>query len=138
MKSIGIKRYKFQCIVEKEEQGILKVFESNDLPFSVERVFTIVNAFAGSQRGKHAHKKCNQLLCCVAGEVHLICKDGNKQIEILLNSENDAILIPSGIWAEQKYLKDNSVLMVFCDRPYEESDYIRNFQLYLDWKKKQI
>ena len=138
MKSLGLKKYKIQCIVEEEEQGILRVFESNHLPFSIKRVFTIVNAFAGSQRGQHAHKRCNQLLCCVAGRVRLICDDGIKQIEILLSPESDAILIPNGIWAEQKYLKDNSVLIVFCDQVYDESDYIRDYQKFLSWKKQQI
>lgn len=131
---MNIKKIEFPCIVEKEEQGILKIFESSDLPFSIERVFTVVNAFAGATRGKHAHKKCNQLLCCVAGEVLLICRDGINKKEILLNSKDDAILIPKGIWAEQKYLKDNSAIMVFCDRSYEENDYIRDYDIYLDWK----
>jgi len=138
MKYLDLKSYKIQCIVEKEEQGILRVFESNYLPFPVERVVTIVNAFSGSQRGQHAHKKCNQLLCCVSGAVKLRCDDGNKKIEILLKPESEAILIPSGIWAEQKYLKDNSVIVVFCDQSYDEGDYIRDYQKFLDWKKKQI
>ena len=132
-----IKRYKFPCIVEKEEQGILNVFEFKDIPFNVKRVFTIVNAFAGAKRGKHAHKKCNQLLCCIAGEVLLICKDGKEKIEILLNPKEDAILIPNSIWAEQKYLKDNSAIMVFCDQFYDENDYIHNYEFYLNWKREK-
>ena len=114
------------------------VFESNRLTFPVQRVFTIVNAFGGSQRGQHAHKKCNQLLCCVAGVVKLICDDGNKQIELLLKPESEAILVPNGIWAEQKYLKDNSVIIVFCDQPFDETEYIRDYKMFLNWKTKQI
>jgi len=138
MKCSDIKSYKIPSIIEEKEQGILRVFESNHLPFMVERVFSVVNAFSGSLRGQHAHKKCNQLICCVSGEVKLACDDGNKQIEILLNPESKAILIPHGIWANQKYLKDNSVLIVFCDQPYDESDYIRDYQEFLNWKNRQI
>ena len=137
MKSLGLKSQKIQCIVEKEEQGILRIFESNSLPFPVKRVFTIVNAFRGSQRGQHAHKKCNQLLCCVSGAVKLICDDGNKQIELMLKPDSEAILIPNGIWAEQNYLKDNSVIIVFCDQSYDKQDYIRDYDQYLEWKKGQ-
>jgi dTDP-4-dehydrorhamnose 3,5-epimerase-like enzyme len=133
MNSLDIKSYAFPSIVEKREQGVLRVFESDNIPFIVKRVFSVVNAKGGSKRGQHAHKKCNQLICCVAGEVNLICDDGNTPIEILLSSENEAVLVPCGIWAEQDYLKDNSVIMVFCDQPYDEKDYIRDYNEYLIW-----
>ena len=136
MNSLDIKSYPFPSIVEKKEQGVLRVFESEDLPFIVKRVFSVVNAKGGSKRGQHAHKKCNQLISCVAGEVNLICDDGNTSIEILLSPESEAVLVPCGIWAEQDYLKDNSVIIVFCDQSYDEGDYIRYYDKYLDWKNK--
>ena len=138
MNDLNIKKYEFPSIVETKEQGVLRVFESEDVPFTIKRVFTIVNAFRGSQRGHHAHKKCNQLICCVAGAVNLICDDGNTQIEILLSAGNEAVLVPCGIWAEQRYLKDNSVIIVFCDQPYDETEYIRDYKMFLNWKTKQI
>ena len=138
MNDLNMKKYEFPSIVEKKEQGVLRVFEFEDVPFTIKRAFSVVNAKGGSKRGQHAHKKCNQLLCCVSGAVKLRCDDGNKKIEILLKPESEAILIPSGIWAEQKYLKDNSVIVVFCDQSYDEGDYIRDYQKFLDWKKKQI
>ena len=67
----------------------------------------------------------------------MICDDGNKQIEFLLKSDSEAILVPHGIWAEQNYLKDNSVIIVFCDQSYDEQDYIRDYDEYLEWKKEQ-
>ena len=138
MNDLNIKKYKFPSIDETREQGVLRVFESEDVPFSVKRVFTVVNAKGGSIRGQHAHKKCNQLLCCVSGAVKLLCDDGNTQIETLLTPSSEAVLVSSGIWAEQDYLKDNSVIIVFCDQSYDEGDYIRDYHKFLDWKKKQI
>ena len=135
LKEFGLQTYNYPAIIEEKEQGILRVYESNDLPFPVKRVFTIINAFAGARRGQHAHKKCNQLLCCVSGEVKLVCDDGNRQTKILLGPRSEAILVPHGIWAEQEYLKDNSVMIVFCDQPYDENDYIRDYDEYLEWKK---
>ena len=137
MNDLNIKKYKFSSIVEKKEQGVLRVFESEDVPFTVKRVFSVVNAKGGSKRGQHAHKKCNQLICCVAGEVNLICDDGNTQIEILLSPEKEAVLVPCGIWAEQDYLKDNSVIIVFCDQSYNENDYIRDYDKFIKWKKNK-
>ena len=138
MNNLDIKRYAFPSIVEKKEQGVLRVFESEDVPFTIKRVFSVVNATGGSKRGQHAHKICNQLICCVTGEVNLICDDGNSQIEVLLTPSSESVLVSHGIWAKQEYLKDNSVLIVFCDQSYDEGDYIRDYQKFLDWKKKQI
>lgn len=132
---LKIKTYAFPSIVEKKEQGILRVFESKDVPFTIKRVFTVVNSKGGSKRGQHAHKICNQLICCVAGEVNLIWNDGKHQREVLLSPASEAFLVPSGIWAEQVYIKDNSVLIVFCDQSYDEDDYIRDYDKYLEWNK---
>ena len=131
-----IKSYSFPSIFEKREQGVLRVFESDNLPFAILRVFSVVNAKGDSKRGQHAHKICNQLICCVAGEVSLRSDDGNTQIETLLTPSTEAALVPCGIWAEQKYLNDNSVIIVFCDQPYDEQDYIRDYDQYLEWKKE--
>jgi dTDP-4-dehydrorhamnose 3,5-epimerase-like enzyme len=138
MNDLNIKKYEFASIVEKKRQGILRVFESEEVPFTIKRVFSVVNAKGGSKRGQHAHKICNQLICCVAGEVNLRCDDGNTQIETLLTPSNEAVLVPCGIWAEQEYIQDNSMIIVFCDQPYDEGDYIRDYHKFLDWKKKQI
>ena len=134
---MNIQKYNFKYIVEEKEQGILRVFESKEIPFKVERTFTVVNALEGSKRGEHAHKKCLQLLCCVSGEVELICDNGIEKTTNILTPKNEAILVPNGVWAEQNYLKDNSVLLVFCNQPYDEDDYIRNYSEFLEWRKDQ-
>ena len=133
---LNFKRFTFPFIIDEKEQGILRVFESKNVPFTIKRVFSVVNAKGGSKRGQHAHKICNQLICCVAGEVNLRCDDGNTQIEILLTPSNEATLVPCGIWAEQEYIQDNSVIIVFCDQPYDENDYIRVYDEYIEWKNK--
>ena len=42
--SLKLIRYSFPCIIEEKAQGKLRVFESDDLPFQVKRVFSVVNA----------------------------------------------------------------------------------------------
>ena len=133
--SLYLQSFTFPCIVEDRKQGFLRVFESDNLPFSIRRVFSVVNAKGGSRRGQHAHKICNQLICCVAGEIKLICEDGENQEERILSPESEAVLVPSGVWAEQEYIKDNSVIIVFCDQSYDENDYIRDYDEYLRWKE---
>lgn len=112
--------------------GVLCVYESNkQIPFQIKRVFT-VSANAGDNRGDHAHKRCTQLLVCVAGKIQVTCDDGAISSHYLLDNMGSGLLVPPGVWAKQEYLEDGAVLMVLCDRGYEEEDYIRH---YSDFKK---
>jgi dTDP-4-dehydrorhamnose 3,5-epimerase-like enzyme len=113
-----------------EENGGLIVIEGlKDLPFNISRVFT-VRAPNGSIRGQHAHKKCTQFLTCPLGKVQVLCEDGDMSVEFTLDNPKKGVLIPPGIWAQQTYQTENSILNVFCDMPYDVQDYIRNYDEY--------
>lgn len=115
-----------------DPNGVLCVYESGQqVPFDIRRVFT-VSAMEGDMRGDHAHKLCSQLLVCVSGRIRVICDDGFAITYHQLDSMNHGLLVPPGIWAKEEYLTDGAVLMVLCDRCYEEDDYIRNYN---DFKK---
>lgn len=114
-------------------ESSLVVYESEKtVPFLVTRVFTI-NTTEACKRGFHAHKECSQLLVCLHGSCNVILDDGQNRTEVLLNQPNAGLLIPPTIWAEQAY-ETNTILMVFTDRPYEESDYIRNYDEFLKFR----
>jgi dTDP-4-dehydrorhamnose 3,5-epimerase-like enzyme len=119
-----------------DNRGSLVVFESNaGMPFNIERVF-LVQAPAGTVRGGHAHKKCIQLLVCSSGCVKITCDDGDEKSTYIIDRPDLALLVPEGIWAEQVYVKPDSVLMVLCNRPYEESDYIREYKDFIAYKRR--
>lgn len=109
-----------------DNNGVLCVYEEGALPFALKRVFTVTAKY-GDVRGDHAHKECSQLLVCVSGQIRVTCDDGSVVEEYVCGSGEEGLLIPPGIWARQEYLGDNVVLMVFCDRVYEEEDYIRDY-----------
>ena len=129
------KGFAFPSIEDRKERGLIRVFELENIPFSVKRVFTVLNSEVGTSRGKHAHKVCNQLICCVSGGVRLICDDGSRKEEINMTPMSQGVLVPAGTWAEQLCLKEGSVIIVFCDQPYEESDYLRDYQQFLEFAK---
>jgi dTDP-4-dehydrorhamnose 3,5-epimerase-like enzyme len=107
--------------------GILCVYESGkQVPFDIRRVFT-VSAMAGDVRGNHAHRQCSQLLICTVGEIRVACDNGVEVSHHLLNGVDCGLLVPPGIWAREDYMTDGAVLMVLCDRIYEEDDYIRDY-----------
>jgi dTDP-4-dehydrorhamnose 3,5-epimerase-like enzyme len=113
------------------QTGGLSVIEGGiNSPFDILRVFT-VNAVKGSIRGNHAHKKCSQFMVCVSGAIEVTCDNGVEQTIYQLDSPSVSLNVAPGIWTKQKYLTENAVLMVLCDRHYEEDDYIRNYKNFL-------
>ena len=117
------------------ENGDLAVMEGQrHVPFSIARVF-VVRGFEGALRGRHAHMACTQFLTCPFGKVDVQCDDGQEVVSFVLDRPQIGLLIPPGIWAEQTYLIANSVLTVWCDRPYEQEDYIRDYGLYKHYRR---
>ena len=119
----------------KESNGSLLVMESGGVvPFEIARVF-FVKAHAGAVRGNHAHYECFQLLQCINGNISITCNDGNEYVDYILDASNQGLLIPPGIWASQTYNDNNSSLLVLCDQPFSEADYIRNYDEYLQYRE---
>lgn len=122
----------------QENDGELSVAEgqSNTVPFPIARIFN-VRAQRGSVRGRHAHRECIQLLICTNGSIKVTCDNAIKTSSYILDKMNYGLIINPGIWAEQKYMKDNSILTVLCNLPYDENDYIRDYKGFLKHKFKQ-
>lgn len=121
-----IKKFKIQNIQDKK--SIISVISKKEIPIkNFERIF-FVRSNKNKIRGNHAHKKCSQFMFALVGKIKLICDDGLKKKQFILNSNINGILVPPTIWAKQRYLAKNSVLGVICDRNFEEKDYLRNYK----------
>lgn len=111
-----------------DANGALSVYEAGtEVPFVIRRVFVVTTAHT-HERGHHAHRRGAQLLVSLAGCVAVRCDNGVSRVEHILDRPNEGLLIGPGVWAEQSYLLDHSVLMVLCDLPYEEADYVRSYE----------
>lgn len=115
-----------------EDRMIVPIEAEKDAPFPIRRVFTIRAERDGLVGGRHAHRECSQLLVCLHGVVEVTCiaDDPDRPLVFRLERPDQGLLVPPSIWAEQRYLGDQVVLMVLCDRGYEASDYIRDFDAF--------
>lgn len=121
--------------IHAQVNGELVVMEHGaQLPFVAARMFT-VRAPESAVRGKHAHKRCAQFLVCVHGVIDVECDDGARTKKFLLDAGSKGLFVPPGIWATEIYVAGGSVLSVLCDRTYEESDYLREYESFLAWRK---
>jgi len=102
----------------------------------LQRVFFVCGEH-GAHRGRHAHKELTQILVCVNGSCTVICDDGENQKEFVLDVQDKALEIPPGIWAEQIYSAPDTVLLVMCNLPFDEDDYIRDYEEFIAFRRLQ-
>jgi oxalate decarboxylase/phosphoglucose isomerase-like protein (cupin superfamily) len=113
---------------QHERDGVLTVYPAADpagVPFPIARLFTLGGVAAGGTRGHHAHRACSQLLACLAGRAELAIDDGREQRRFVLEHPARGVLVPPGLWMVVTFAGPGTLVAVFCDRPFEESDYLR-------------
>lgn len=136
----GLKKSKlFHLNSFSDVRGKLVAGEFNSLfPFKPKRFFFVSNVPSKHVRGEHAHKKCQQMLLCINGSVDVILDDGINRQKISLSSSNQGLYIPAGIWSTQFNHSDNCMLLVFASEHYQSSDYIRNYDEFIAYSKKDV
>ncbi len=118
-----------------DERGFLVVFESNKIdsvPFEIKRVYYIFDTKEGVARGFHAHKKLKQIAVCVKGGCRFVLDDGVEKQEIILDSSVEGLVIEGLVWREVYDFSPDCVLMILASEHYDESDYIWDYQEFLN------
>ena len=119
-----------------DDRGALNVLEiARELPFGCQRIFYTYTVPEGSVRGEHAHKTCEQFLIVLRGELHVRVDNGRHRDEILLDSPSKGLHLPAGCWGEQYGHSPDCILLVLASLPYDNADYIRDYDEYVAWKK---
>jgi len=116
-----------------DERGSLVALDGSNLPFEPKRVFYMYQTTSDVHRGNHAHKSCNEFLICTSGSCKVLLDDGKRKEEFVLDRPNEGLFIPCDCWREMYDFSSNAVLMAVADRLYDEKDYIRNYQEFLEY-----
>lgn len=101
------------------------------MPFPIRRVFYIYDVPGGETRGGHAHKECSIVLLAIAGSFEVRLTDGTNERVVRLNRANRGVLIPPGVWDTMSDFTTGSVALALASHPYEEEDYIRDYDEFL-------
>ncbi len=116
-------------------RGDLSVLEFEKfLPFPVRRIFYTYGVNSTEVRGEHAHKTCEQFLIALNGSLNVIVDNGTVREEFVLDSPTYGLHLPSGCWGIQYKHSKDSVLLVLASHGYEASDYLRNYDEFLQYK----
>jgi len=112
--------------------SLIAIEEGYNAPFDIKRVYYIFNTKKAVIRGYHAHINLQQIAIAVKGSCTFILDDGEKREEIQLNNPNKGLFIKGLIWREMKDFSEDCVLVVLASEHYDESDYIRDYQKFID------
>lgn len=120
-----------------DERGQLVAIEAlKDLPFEFKRVYYIYDTKDGVRRGFHAHYDLEQILICVSGSCKIHLDDGCETEEVLLDKPHEGLYIANNMWREMYDFSNDTVLLVIASRPYDEADYIRNYDDFIKFIKE--
>jgi acetyltransferase-like isoleucine patch superfamily enzyme len=104
---------------------------ATDVPFGVQRFFVVYDVPSVEARGAHGHRKCEQFLVCLRGSVRAIVDDGRQREEFLLDSPDIGLYMPAMTWGTQYSYSPDAVLLVLASLPYDDADYIREYDEFL-------
>lgn len=121
-----------EFMIKGDERGSLIAIEGNiHIPFDIRRVYYVFGTDKDMVRGKHAHKKLEQVVICLSGSCDFILDNGLKKDTIHLEKPNKGLYIKNAIWREFTNFSPDCVVMVLASEGYDEADYIRDYGEFL-------
>ena len=101
----------------------------------MKRIYYLYDIPGGEARGGHAHYELEQYVIAASGSFDVILDDGKNRKIVTLNRPNLALHIVPGLWRELDNFSSGSISLVLASLIYDEKDYIRDYNEFLNFKK---
>lgn len=117
--------------------GNLVIGESDrNIPFKIKRLYFIDYLFnPKAVRGKHAHKKTEQIIFCINGSFDLLLDDGFNKQTVTMDNPHIGVRLGAKLWHVMKRFSRDCVILVVANDYYKKSDYIRDYDEFLRFVK---
>ena len=115
--------------------GILTLSDKTYVPFDIKRIYYLYDIPQNSNRGAHAHKNLYQLILAAAGSFTIELDDGNKKKQFNLSRPSQGLIIVPSIWRNLTDFSSDAIALVLASEYYMETDYIRNYNEFLEYKR---
>lgn len=130
-----IVKYVFQQ--HGDDRGSLVALEEyKDIPFEIKRVYYMYGTIDGVHRGKHAHRNLEQILICIHGSCNVLLDNGTEKKIVTLEKPYEGLYVANNMWREMYDFSKDAVLLVLASELYNEADYIRNYDDFIDFIKE--
>lgn len=125
--------HQFQLPLQLDANGRLGIIEFASLNFLPKRIYWLSDIPSERSRGRHAHKSLKQLFVLIRGSICVEIYRGSEKTTYELTNPGESLELQPGLWRNICDASPEAVLLVVCDQPYSENDYIRDFDDYLVW-----
>ena len=120
--------------ISERKGAITPIYSEEHVPFRIRRVYYLYDVPGGESRGGQAHKNLQQLVVSVMGAFDVVMDDGRERKTVHLDRGYYGLCIPTMIWRELENFSSGGICLVLASAPYDESDYIRDYQEFLNNK----
>ena len=117
--------------IERPQGNLSPLYGGIHVPFAIRRVYFLYDVPGGAERGGHAHRALEQFIVAACGSFTVTLDDGRGQKHVALNRSYYGLYVPRLIWRELVDFCTGAVCLVFASLPYDERDYIRDYQEFL-------
>ncbi len=116
-----------------DERGHLVVVEGlKDVPFAIRRIFYIYGSDPDVVRGRHANRKSEFVLINVSGQSKVRVADGRGNEAVFsITRPHTGLYLPKMVWKDMYDFSADSVLLVLSNEPYDNSEYIRDYDAFV-------
>ena len=110
--------------------------QNNQIPFEIKRTYWIYDVPGGEARGGHAFRENEEMVIALSGAFDVVVDDGERQKRFNLNRSYYGLYIPKGLWRSMENFSTNAFALEFGSKTYEDTDYIRDYEEFKRWNKK--
>lgn len=121
-----------QRVIADDRGRLIALEGGKDLPFEIARAYFLFGTAAGVTRGFHAHKQLHQWAVSVSGSCVMTVDDGTRRQDIVLDAPELGLHVGPMIWHEMRAFSPDCVLLVLASAHYDEADYIRRYDAFID------
>lgn len=115
-----------------DARGNLTFVEAErQISFQFKRIYYLYDVPGGADRGGHAHRKMEQMIIAISGSFNVLLDDGYEKRLIHLNRSYYGLYICPMIWRDLDNFSSGSVCLSLASTYYDEADYYRNYEEFL-------
>lgn len=120
----------------EDDRGNLSLIEGeNHISFKINRVYWIYDVPGGEYRGSHAFKESEEFIVALSGSFDVILHNGKEEKKFSLNRSYYGLYVSKLHFRRLENFSTNSLALILASTPYDENDYIRDFDEFLTFVK---